>query len=104
MTPGVTTLEMMRAAGANRPPSEVWPEVRERDIGLPMRDGATNRARVYSSATPAESKPLLIFAFGGAYITGSLESEEAYCRSWAKNFGGVAVNISYRSASLFFFS
>jgi acetyl esterase/lipase len=85
---------MIRTA---RPPSALWPEVVEKDIHIPMRDGVSNRARVYSpSETTTSRKPLAVFAFGGGYVSGSLEAEETNCRTWAKKFGGVAVSIGYR--------
>jgi acetyl esterase/lipase len=90
---------MLRAFGSNRPPTSLWPEVLEKDIKIPVRDGTSNRARVYSpSAANMNEKPLAIFAFGGGYVTGSLETEEENCRTWVKKFGGVAVSIGYRYA------
>lgn len=92
-----TTLESLRAAGANRPLPETWPEVVEHDIQIPVRDGTSNRARVYNPAkTTSERKALLVFAFGGGFVMGKLEDEERNCRTWVKNFGGVAVSVSYR--------
>jgi predicted acyl esterase len=43
---------MARAGAAKRRSTEPWPEVRENDIQIPMRDGGIIRARVYS---PSES-------------------------------------------------
>jgi acetyl esterase/lipase len=52
---------------------------------------------VYSPYKPAAAgKPLAIFAFGGGYVMGSLETEETNCRTWVKKLGGVAVSIGYR--------
>lgn len=69
----------------------------EHDIQIPVRDGTSNRAKVYSPAkTTSERKALLVFAFGGGFVMGKLEDEERNCRTWVKNFGGVAVSISYR--------
>lgn len=92
-----TTVESLRALGANRPKSEPWPEVIEHDIEIPLRDGNFNSARVYSPANSnSEGKALLVCAFGGGWVAGRLEGEERSCRTWAKKFGGVAVSISYR--------
>lgn len=97
VTPGVTTLETLRAMGAYRPPTPLWQEVNEKDIQIPMRDGTSIRVRSYSpSQHTTAGKPLAVFAFGGGYVMGSLESEEANCRSWVKTFGGVAISIGYR--------
>ncbi|KAE9363407.1 alpha/beta-hydrolase [Stipitochalara longipes BDJ] len=97
VTPGVTTLEGLRAFGKNQPPTPLWPEVLEEDIQIPVRDGSSNRARVYCpTATVNGGKPLAVFAFGGGYVSGQLETEEINCRTWVKKFGGVAVSIGYR--------
>jgi acetyl esterase/lipase len=88
---------MARAGAAKRQPTEPWPEVRENDIQIPMRDGTTIRAHVYSPSEPLTAKkPLAVFAFGGGYVLGSLETEEANCRMWSKRCGGVAVSVGYR--------
>jgi acetyl esterase/lipase len=85
---------MLRAV---RPPSKSWPEVLERDIQIPMRDEISNRARMYSPSNPSGAGgPLAVFAFGGGWVSGNLESEEANCRTWVKKFGGVAISIGYR--------
>ncbi|KAE9362699.1 alpha/beta-hydrolase [Stipitochalara longipes BDJ] len=97
--PGVTTLETARAGFAKRQQTAPWPGVHEKDIQIPMRDGTTIRACVYSPSEPGTTKkPLAIFAFGGGFVLGSLETEEANCRTWAKRYGGVAVSIGYRVA------
>jgi acetyl esterase/lipase len=99
MVTPTTTLESMRALGASRPPSALWPEVLENDIQVPVRDGTWNAARVYS---PSISKPerngraLFVFIYGGGYVVGSIASEETNARNWVKRFGGVAISISYR--------
>lgn len=88
---------MLRAGTAKRAPSALWPEVLEKDIQIPVRDGTSNRARVYSPSSPMSAgKPLAVFAFGGGYVMGGLESEETNCRTWVKKCGGVAVSIGYR--------
>jgi acetyl esterase/lipase len=88
---------MLRAGTGQRAPSALWPEVLEKDIQIPVRDGTSNRARVYSPSNSTNAgKALAVFAFGGGYVMGSLESEAANCRTWAKKFGGVAVSIGYR--------
>ena len=96
MTP-TTTLESIRGLGAGRPPSALWPEVLEGDIQIPVRDGTSNGARVYSPAVSnEEGKPLLVFVYGGGYTVGCITSEEINARNWVKRFRGVAVSISYR--------
>jgi acetyl esterase/lipase len=89
----------MRALGASRPPSALWPEVLENDIQIPVRDGTWNAARVYSpSISKQESKgrALFVFVHGGGYVVGSITSEETNARNWVKRFGGVAISVTYR--------
>jgi acetyl esterase/lipase len=100
MVTNETTPESLRAMSKGRPKSQLWPNVIEKDIQIPMCDGTLSHARVYSpESAGVERRPLLVMAFGGGYVVGNLESEENNCRSWAKNHGGVAVSISYRYVS-----
>lgn len=87
--------------GAGRPTSEKPPDVLEKDMKIPMRDGFENRIRVYSPAeASATERPLLVMVHGGGYCIGSLEQEEINCRTWARKFGGVAVSIDHRFVKL----
>ncbi len=99
MTPE-TTIESLRNLTSDIPPSSPWPEVSEKGIQIPVRDGTTNLARIYSPLAASdgqlEGKPLLVMIFGGGWCQGKIEYEEINCRSWAKNLGGKAVAISYR--------
>ncbi len=62
-----------------------------------MRDGSSNRAKVHSpSSLGMEVKLLSVFAFGGGYVSGQLETEEMNSRTWVKRFDGVAVSTGYR--------
>lgn len=42
--------------------------------------------------------PLLLFAHGGGWVTGSLESHDKLCRKLANRLGGVVVAVEYRCA------
>jgi acetyl esterase/lipase len=82
---------------STRAPSEKWTGVDEKDIKITVRDGFENRARVYSpSGASTEGNPLLVMVFGGGWVLGKLEQEETNCRSWVKNYGGVAIAVEHR--------
>jgi acetyl esterase/lipase len=96
---------MARAGAAKRRRTEPWPEVREKDIQILMRDGTTIRARVYNPSEPITvRKPLAVFTLGGGYVLGSLDTEEANCRTWAKRCSRVAVSVGYRYIETTFWS
>lgn len=64
----------------------------------------TNLARVYlalakdgnENEKKGEGKPLLLMAFGGGDVLGTVKSEETVCRNWIKECGGVGVSVGYR--------
>jgi len=62
-TPG-TTVQDVRKMG-EKPPTDLWPEVLEKDVQIPMPDGFENRGRVYSPSSGAESGPFLVMVHGG---------------------------------------
>jgi acetyl esterase/lipase len=78
MKPSITIQDIRKSF--DKPPSEVWPEVSEKDLQLPMRDGFLNRGRVYSPSSGATGGPLLVMSHGGGYCLGKLEMEEVNCR------------------------
>jgi acetyl esterase len=59
--------------------------------------GREVRARVYD-ATGATDQPLLLFAHGGCWITGDLDTHDALCRALAHRAGCVVVAVDYRLA------
>lgn len=94
-----TTVQDLRAAARAKKPSELWPEVSEKDIQIPTRDGFLNRARIYAPhEDTAGGKPLLVMQHGGGFCVGNLEAEEDSCRYWVKALGGVAVSLEHRQA------
>jgi acetyl esterase/lipase len=101
-----TSIQSLRALSDRAPPSEPWADVRERDTKLPTRDGAENRARVYSPSSQDEgeagnARPLFVMLHGGGYCLGKFENEEAICRTWVRRFGGVALSIEHRYVLMF---
>lgn len=93
-----TTLEDLRAQTSAAPRSALWPDVREKDMHIAMRDGFKNRIRVYSPKEEEAAGPLLVMIHGGGFCLGMAEQEETHCRRWVRNHGGVAVSIEHRLA------
>jgi len=93
----------VRRKQAEAPVSELWDDVKETDIKIPVRDGAKIDARIYrphnTPSTVNRGKgPLLVAFHGGGFCFGGLSGEEETCRIWARKFHGVAVNVVYRYA------
>jgi acetyl esterase/lipase len=64
-----------------------------------VRDGFQNKAKIVRPSTPpAGGSPLIIYAFGGGFISGDAESGTPLARAFARLFGAVTVCISYRLA------
>ena len=53
--------------------------------------------RVYDPA-PTVTKPLLLFAHGGGWVTGSLDSHDRLCRMLANRLDAAVVAVGYRCA------
>ncbi|KAF2837914.1 alpha/beta-hydrolase [Patellaria atrata CBS 101060] len=77
------------------------PEVSERDIQIPTRDGTQITLRIYTpdaSRVPTTGSPLYVAYHEGGWCFGDLTDEELNCRTFAKEFGAVCVNVEYRLA------
>jgi acetyl esterase/lipase len=62
-----------------------------------VRDGFKNKGKVFRPTTPpAGGSPLIVFAFGGGFISGDPDSGTALARAWVRLFGAVVVCINYR--------
>ena len=62
-----------------------------------MRDGYESTIKVHRPATaPSEGSPLVVFIFGGGWISGSKDQLTPLARSVVRLYGAVVVNISYR--------
>lgn len=69
-----------------------------KDITVPVRDGSSVPARVYTPRRPsARGCPCMYVCHGGAYVIGEIDSEEALCELFV-SLGGIAVDVIYRHA------
>lgn len=75
------------------------PEVDEKDISIPMRDGFKIRARVYNPVKGREiagGGPLILMFHEGGFMYGDLTDEEMNCRLFSREFGATCLNVEYR--------
>ncbi|POR53496.1 acetyl esterase [Paraburkholderia eburnea] len=70
------------------------------DIAVPVRDGASIRARLYLPVEPQWSQPLpaLIYFHGGGFTVGSVDTHDALCRMFAHDARCAVLSVDYRLA------
>ncbi|WP_133648847.1 alpha/beta hydrolase [Paraburkholderia flava] len=70
------------------------------DLAVPVRDGATIRARLYQPTEPswAEPLPALVYFHGGGFTVGSVDTHDALCRMFARDAGCAVLSVDYRLA------
>ena len=87
-------------AGAEQAPvllgGEPEPVASIADMSVPG-DSAPVTARIYRPATTAPL-PLVLYAHGGGWVTGSLDSHDRVCRILANRLPAVTVAVDYRRA------
>uniref|UniRef100_A0A8H7K6Z7 Alpha/beta hydrolase fold-3 domain-containing protein n=1 Tax=Bionectria ochroleuca TaxID=29856 RepID=A0A8H7K6Z7_BIOOC len=73
-------------------------EISEKEIKIPVRDGARVRALVYSpqDVNPDDGRPLVVLIHGGGFILGSAEMEMPTCVAAVREYGCVAVSLEHR--------
>ncbi|MBX9638339.1 MAG: alpha/beta hydrolase [Mycobacteriaceae bacterium] len=64
---------------------------------VPAPDGGELNVRFYRGAT-ATGVPLLIYAHGGAFVTGNLDTDHAHCVELARDADCLLVSVDYRLA------
>lgn len=75
------------------------PSLVEEYIEIPLRDGHLSRTKIYRPAEhPAEGSPLIVYIYGGGWISGDCNQSTPMCREWVRLFGAVVVSVSYRLA------
>jgi acetyl esterase len=97
--PGPADVAQLRAAAEAAPkllggPAEEVESIR--DMVAPGRPGQVP-VRVYRSTSTAPV-PLTLYAHGGGWVTGSLDSHDKLCRILANRLGSVVVAVDYRLA------
>ncbi|KAF2033845.1 carboxylesterase [Setomelanomma holmii] len=81
-----------QTVAAQLPPSS-------KDVKVTDHDASGLRVRVYrSDAAPDKPLPIGIFAHGGGFVCGSLDSEDSLCRALAEHVHTVIVSVEYRLA------
>ena len=70
-----------------------------REIQIPRRDGVMQRALLYQPSNLTDKpRPLLVMIHGGGFCFGCPEMEAGTCIGAARNYGCVAISLSYRLA------
>lgn len=64
---------------------------------IPGPDGGNLELRLYRGAT-ASGVPLVIYAHGGAFVTGNLDTDHAHCVELARDADCLVVSVDYRLA------
>lgn len=97
--PGKTDVAQLRAAALQAPlllGGEPEPLESIRDAGVPA-DQASIPVRVYRPQSK-HALPLLLYAHGGGWVTGSLDSHDKVCRILANRLSAIIVAVDYRCA------
>lgn len=70
------------------------------DLAVPVRDGASIRARLYHPHEPswAEPAPALVYYHGGGFTVGSVDTHDALCRMFARDAHCAVLSVDYRLA------
>ncbi|MDE1141088.1 alpha/beta hydrolase [Paraburkholderia tropica] len=70
------------------------------DLRLPVRDGETIRARLYTPVEPnwAQPLPALVYVHGGGFTVGSVDTHDALCRMFAQDARCAVLSVDYRLA------
>ncbi|SDG46896.1 alpha/beta hydrolase [Paraburkholderia phenazinium] len=70
------------------------------DLPVPMRDGASIRARLYQPLEPswAQPAPALVYYHGGGFTVGSVDTHDALCRMFARDAQCAVLSVDYRLA------
>lgn len=63
-------------------------------------DGAAHGipVRVYHPHAVREGAPVTVYAHGGGFLHGSIESHDGFCRSWARHTAAPVISVEYRLA------
>ncbi len=82
---------------ARNPDAPPPPEVASvDDLSIPGPGGDIG-LRIYRPSTN-DGLPVLVYAHGGGWVIGSLDSHDSVCRAWANAASAVVVSVDYRLA------
>jgi len=87
-------LETSLAAQGRRPLEEVAIE----DLTMPRRDGGQLRLRIYRPRRSRRHLPALLYIHGGAFVLGSLATEDDRCEQYALHADCAVIALDYRLA------
>ncbi|OIW26347.1 alpha/beta-hydrolase [Coniochaeta ligniaria NRRL 30616] len=91
----VSMVSSIKRSSMPKPSSRPY---RTKDIQIPVRDGSSIPARVYTPRRPsARGCPCMYVCHGGAYVIGEIDSEEPLCELFV-SLGGIVVDVIYRHA------
>ncbi|KAF2165378.1 hypothetical protein M409DRAFT_24228 [Zasmidium cellare ATCC 36951] len=63
---------------------------------IPMRDGFQSTIKIHRPRhPPSAGSPLIVFFFGGGFITGSVDQGTPFARAWTRLFGATVVCPAY---------
>ncbi|RFU75880.1 hypothetical protein TARUN_6342 [Trichoderma arundinaceum] len=63
---------------------------------IPTQDSLEIPIRIFRSSTTKERAPVLIYYFGGGFLSGSISTEDSFCVSLAKSTGFIIISVGYR--------
>jgi len=94
----MTPDEARAAADARiRPAPNLDDVARTEDHTLATAHGPL-RVREYHPHAPEQGSPVTVYAHGGGFLHGSIESHDGFCRRWASQTGMRVVSVDYRLA------
>lgn len=95
--PGSIPIEQFRAGLSAFAPLgfDVVDVAEVRDIAVPLEGGPDVRVRAYRPELD-EGRPVVVWAHGGAWVRGNLDSHDAFLRVLASRSGCVVLSVEYR--------
>lgn len=87
--------EKRLALGPSKAVQKGGPQVPAHDVQVPTRDGAAIRVRVYA---PEGATTPVLYAHGGGFAIGGIQSCDHICRRLAVEANAVVVSVEYRLA------
>ena len=96
LTPEEAREAYMASRALSAPPPIPVAEIR--DMACPGPHGAIPLRLYRPAAAPGRDAPVLVYAHGGGWVLGNLESHDGLCRHLAEHSGCVVLAVDYRLA------